>query len=179
MKRSEFLRWLGLGMVGLWTGTPLRALASKRRKTKVAPVKIPFYACYVRGTRYGDYRRIRHQLKKGMPVELRREPDNPYDRYAIGIWWKNYKLGYIPAVENVALAGLMDAGIVLDARISKLTGEPYREVKISVAIKPGSKLEANRLHATQRNDLYRGRRMRITQVEAWPEIESVRTKNAT
>lgn len=171
MKRSEFLRWLGVGFLGLWTRTPLRARSTKQRPQTEHTARVPFYSCYVRGTRYGDYRRINKRLKKGMPVELRREPDNPYDRYAIGIWWKNYKLGYVPAVENVALAGLMDAGIALEARISKLTQKPYREVEITIGmenIHPVRKREESPRNA---NDLYRGRPMRITQVDAWPKID--------
>ena len=175
MKRSEFLRWLGLGFVGLWTGTPLRARTSKKCNDKARPTRVTFYSSYVRGTRYGDYRRIRKLLKKGMKVELRSEPNNPYDRYAISIWWKNFKLGYIPAVENVALAGLMDAGIDLEARIVELTKETYREIKISVSIFANSRLDIRHKPTTQSNNLLDMHRMRISHVEAWPKIHLEKT----
>ena len=33
-------------------------------------------------------------------LELRTEPDNKYDSYAVSVWHQDYKLGYIPKTRN-------------------------------------------------------------------------------
>ena len=60
----------------------------------------------------------------GQPVELRRESDNPYDRWAIAIINSvGQKLGYIPA-GDARLALDIDRGIRVRATIAAITGGP-------------------------------------------------------
>lgn len=44
------------------------------------------------------------------PLILKREPDNPYDKNAVSVYYKQYKLGYIPAVRVSVVARIMDSG---------------------------------------------------------------------
>jgi len=75
-------------------------------------------------------------LCMGAPLRLKREPHNPHDINAIGVWFMNDKLGYIPRSENSRLAALMDQGEKLDARISKLLDEddPRQRVRFSIEL---------------------------------------------
>ncbi len=58
-------------------------------------------------------------LKIGEHLNLFREPDNKYDKYAIVIKTiNNVKLGYIPKSDNKIFARLMDAGKLIFCRIS-------------------------------------------------------------
>ena len=41
---------------------------------------------------------------------LVREPDNPYDKYAITIYCQEYQLGFIPKEKAAELAPLLDSG---------------------------------------------------------------------
>lgn len=45
-----------------------------------------------------------------------REPENPHDPNAIGVWFLNYRLGYLQKPVAEKLAPLMDAGTKLTAR---------------------------------------------------------------
>lgn len=58
-------------------------------------------------------------LNPGDRLQFFREPNNPYDEYAIVI--KNssgVKIGYVPRADNIVFARLMDAGKLLFGRIA-------------------------------------------------------------
>lgn len=48
-------------------------------------------------------------LPKGEDLELVREPDNRYDRFAVQVWARGLHVGYIPANQNRDLAAMLDA----------------------------------------------------------------------
>lgn len=48
-------------------------------------------------TNNGDYIAT---LKEGTNLELKAEPNNKYDSYAVSVWHNGKKLGYIPRSEN-------------------------------------------------------------------------------
>jgi hypothetical protein len=75
-------------------------------------------------------------LDLGAELELRREPYNPHDRYAIAVWFKNERLGYVPRKHNRLLAELMDRGERLGARVTRLleTDNPWRRVRICIEL---------------------------------------------
>lgn len=61
----------------------------------------------------------------GERVELRREPDNPYDKFAIAVInTKEQILGYIPAGDS-RLADHIDRGGEIRATVFKVTGGPH------------------------------------------------------
>lgn len=76
------------------------------------------------------------QLELQDELRLVREPDNPHDGNAVEIYWHRHKLGYLPRRENKVVAGLLDQGIALSARITKLreTENPWGRIKVSVEI---------------------------------------------
>ena len=51
-------------------------------------------------------------------VELRREPDNPYDANAVAVFVGDAQLGYVPASEASAIAAFLDRGELVEARIA-------------------------------------------------------------
>ena len=76
---------------------------------------------YVAGVHYHDFAGGDLPLDPGAPVELRREPDIPYDEPATEIYTlDDVKLGYIPAKRNKYLARLLDAGLQLPARLERV-----------------------------------------------------------
>jgi len=74
-----------------------------------------------------------HTMSVGEELFLRREPDNPYDRYAIGVYRRLIvdgveelvKIGYIKRSNglNVALSEALARGCEYDVRVSDLTGD--------------------------------------------------------
>ena len=82
-------------------------------------------------------------LTAGDVLELRREPQNPYDKRAIEIWAlvddATLKLGYIARIENEALAALMDEGVPVvghvlatEERSTDVSRGPWRDVRYRV-----------------------------------------------
>lgn len=113
MDRKEFLKFFGIGGVGLVlpnaSQLPASGLLSR-------PVKI--YDNYIKGVGYYDLGKCFREVKVGDMVVLQRFQDHQYDRFALGVRWKGFFLGYLPAFENIVLANLMDAGAELHAMVT-------------------------------------------------------------
>ena len=76
---------------------------------------------HVAGTTYNEVRdELEPYLKIGDRLNLLREPDNPYDHFAIHIkTMEGVKIGYIPQKDNIIFARLMDAGKLLFGKITE------------------------------------------------------------
>lgn len=58
-----------------------------------------------------DFGEIYKDLTEGQRLDMYREPENPYDQYAIRVEdGLGRKLGYVPRSENKVIARLMDGG---------------------------------------------------------------------
>ena len=75
-------------------------------------------------------------LRVGDPLQLSREPGNPFDARAIAVAWHGRKLGYVPRRQNATIAWAMDRGEALTARISRLRAHPNpaRRIEFEVYI---------------------------------------------
>lgn len=80
------------------------------------------YSGTLAGFYHGRGPDLLQQLQSGDPLQLVREPDNPYDPQAVRVDWQGRKLGYIPRIANPALACLLDTGQGLQARIETMPG---------------------------------------------------------
>lgn len=109
MKRTDFLKSLGLGAGGL--------ILPSNSFLQTKPVKI--YDNYVRGLMHYDFRQVQDTVKEGDGVQLFREPTNPYDSFAIQVNIDECRLGYISAYENIVIANMLDAGVYLTAKVSQ------------------------------------------------------------
>jgi hypothetical protein len=89
------------------------------------------------GFRYHEAPRLFERLRSGEPLELAREPDNPYDSNAVRVDWRGHKLGYVPRTHNAALAWAMDRGEALDARVVQRAPRPRqrRGIEFEVFVK--------------------------------------------
>jgi single-stranded-DNA-specific exonuclease len=63
-------------------------------------------------------------LRAGAALELRRQPENPYDPHAVAVYYGNLQLGFFNKRLAAHLAGLMDAGARYRAHVASLTGGP-------------------------------------------------------
>ncbi|MDR0791840.1 MAG: HIRAN domain-containing protein [Chitinophagaceae bacterium] len=153
MKRSDFLKVLGLGAGGL--------IIPDNSFIQTRSVKI--YDNYVRGLTHYRFNQIKQYLKKGDAIQLKRESDNPYDSFAIEIFHNEHKLGYIAAYENIVLANMMNAGVKLSAFVSQI--HPKRNILEALAVEihtdliiPTPKFIESMLaenRADDANDIYR------------------------
>ncbi len=155
MERSDFLKTLGLGIGGL--------IMPSNSFINVQSIKI--YDNYVKGMKHYNFNEISHLIKEGDELQLLRAPENTYDSFAIRVLFKEQKLGYIAAFENVVLANMMDKGVKLNAFVSHidLSRNIYESLAIEVhaeLVIPTQKLIDSMLaenRADDANDIYRNR----------------------
>ncbi|QWT47536.1 HIRAN domain-containing protein [Azospira inquinata] len=86
------------------------------------------------GAQYYAANRVWDQLRPGDRLTLAREGENPHDSRAIRVAWHGVQLGYLPRLENDAVADAMDRHAPLEARISRLRpdSDPWRRVEVQV-----------------------------------------------
>jgi hypothetical protein len=86
------------------------------------------------GFQFHAGKKLWSQMRVGDGLMLVREPDNVYDRLAIRVEWKNQAIGYVPRRENSDVARLLDHGVKLVARISRLaeSRDPWARVRFEI-----------------------------------------------
>lgn len=84
----------------------------------------------VAGTGYCDkIEEIFPLLKDGMVLKMLRDPKNKYDKFAIGIYYGETRIGWVPRALNTVISRLMDAGKAFFCRITSLDGEEENQWK--------------------------------------------------
>ena len=113
MERRSFIKTL----LGLPLLLPFKDLlfpfGTKRNVRNILVQKSP-----VAGFQYYEGKKLWKKLSLGDTLKLNREPNNAFDENAVEIYWKDRKLGYVPRVENTAVAQMMDQGHALTALIT-------------------------------------------------------------
>lgn len=74
------------------------------------------------------------QMRVGDALVLVREPENAHDALAIRVEWQGRHIGYVPRRENSDIARLLDRGVKLFARISRLaeSRDPWARVRFEI-----------------------------------------------
>ena len=115
LSRRTLLALLGMA--------PVAAAASPRP----APTPVRLLRTRVNGEYYYEAAESLPTLAPGAPLTLRREPTNAYDRRAIEVLdAAGRKLGYVPMIDNPAVARMMDAGETMRAHVTAV--EPARRL---------------------------------------------------
>ena len=92
---------------------------------------------HIAGFGYWDGAEAFEQLKIGTLLELRREPDNRFDAYAVAIYFGEYKLGLIPRDENREISKSLEMGYgdIYETRIIRLSPQEHTEQQVEVMVK--------------------------------------------
>ena len=95
--------------------------------------EIHLFDSYVAGTTHLDDQSVLDEIEVDQKLTLRRE-DNKFDSNAILVMTEdNRKLGYIPEKDNLIFSRLMDAGKLLNAKVTDIEVE-WGFTKISIGI---------------------------------------------
>lgn len=98
-----------------------------------------FMDFHIAGFAYYDGIDVIQELQVGTPVQLVGEPDNPHDPQAVAIYFKNRKLGYIPAGKNTVFSTFLYFGHhdLFEARIQMASTDnhPERQFRVVVRVK--------------------------------------------
>jgi hypothetical protein len=109
---------------GFFGATLIAGLSVLADLAAAQQVRILVQSSPLAGFNYHQAPEVWQGMRIGDALTLEREPDNVHDARAISVQWRGHKLGYVPRVQNAALAWAMDRGESLDARVSRL--QPHR-----------------------------------------------------
>lgn len=93
-----------------------------------------FYTKLV-GVTFENRQEVIKNICDGVQVEIKREPDNPYDSNAIVITLSEEKLGYLNAKLARNLAATLDKGVPYEAYISQVTGRDKAQLGVNICIR--------------------------------------------
>ncbi len=129
MRRRRFIQSL-LSLLGLSGLAPV----SSKAAAAVESQNVLLQTSPVAGFQYHAGEAVWALLACGCDLDLVREPENPYDEKAVRIDWCGNKLGYVPRLENHAVAQLMDRGELLSARVAELrmSADPWERIQIEI-----------------------------------------------
>lgn len=138
MDRPTFLRTL-LGSTALLTLPPWELLppAEQDRLAWTQECHHLFlYDCHVRGFSHYDGAQVIARMRDRDELDLVREHANEHDPNAVSIHWQGHKLGYLPMGENIALANLIDHGMLLYAYVAYTAPElePWEQCFVCVEL---------------------------------------------
>lgn len=98
-------------------------------------------ATTVAGRQFHDADEAWPYLGVGARLEMRHEPDNEHDRFAVGLWFvhdgTDYKLGYIPRGNNEFVAVMLMTGWedAFRCMVSRLDGAAPYDSQIGITVK--------------------------------------------
>lgn len=91
----------------------------------------------VAGTGYCEQMNdIYPKLQNSTMLQMRRDPQNKYDKQAIGIYYEQTRIGWVPRTMNTIISRLMDAGKAFFCRITELSEQapenPWKHVNCKI-----------------------------------------------
>ncbi len=125
MQRSTFLkRLVSVGIFGKFSQQSLQQSN-----------KIYLQQFFVAGFRYYKGMQLLTKIAVSDFLELRREPNNPYDDCAIALYWQHEKIGFVPASNNEVISRLIDANalplLAQITHINKLV-QPWENLAVAI-----------------------------------------------
>jgi len=77
------------------------------------------------------------ELRLGTKVDLRQEPDNPFDPQAVAIYYSDVKIGYIPRDKNAEIFTFLYFGHedLFEALINMVDDDAHPERQFRVVVK--------------------------------------------
>lgn len=69
-----------------------------------------FINFYISGFTYYDGADVFNQLEIGTKLDLKFEIENKFDNYAVAVYFKEHKLGFIPRTMNKEICKLLEMG---------------------------------------------------------------------
>jgi len=97
------------GLIKVSSGL-LSALSSGQLNIDVFKKEILVLECMVAGTSFRKLDTIEADLAATVKLDIKREAKNEFDKFAVALYYKAVKVGYIPRDKNEVIARLMDAG---------------------------------------------------------------------
>lgn len=90
----------------------------------------------IAGFSYWEGCEVFSKLKMGTQLRFEREDNKKFDPYAVAIYYKEFKLGYIPRGENNHISKFLELGHthLFEVRINRLTPDVHTEHQVGVIV---------------------------------------------
>lgn len=93
-----------------------------------------FNRARIAGFSYYEGAVVWENLKVGTELDAVPE-DNPHDEYAVALYYKKHKLGYIPMEENEEISKILKAGYdIFEVRVQQRREDVHPEQQIRIII---------------------------------------------
>jgi hypothetical protein len=146
ISRRDFLKVLGTVSLSPFvhlSTSDQREQAARLQKRKIYLQTVPIAGFYYYDGMDDD---VYESLSIGDELELRREPQNPYDENAIEVYTREgLKLGYVPRINNPIPATLADLDFSIGAEIARMEDDleeyPPVEMRLYLVLMAASEYE--------------------------------------
>ncbi len=90
----------------------------------------------IAGFTYWEGALVFNELNIGTVLQLKQEPDNKFDPYAVAIYYGEYKLGFVPRKENLQISKLLEMGYgsIFEILIQRINANEDPENQIGAII---------------------------------------------
>ena len=79
----------------------------------------------VAGIAYYQLQNIYHHLTPGVKLTLKREKHNKHDKMAVAVYYRSFKVGYLPCVGNTEIAENLDNGTAFEVKVFTSVKDKY------------------------------------------------------
>src|SRR3982751_1226901 len=105
-----------LGLIRVSSGL-LSALSGGQLNIDVFKREILVLECMIAGTSFRKLDAIDAEFAATAKLTMKRESKNEFDKFAVALYYKDVKIGYLPKNKNQVIARLMDAGKAFHATV--------------------------------------------------------------
>jgi hypothetical protein len=104
----------------------------------------------IAGFTYYDGVDVFDELKIGTELQFVPEPENKFDESAVALYYKEYKLGYVPKGKNCELGKFLKCGHtdLFEIKINRISSAEHPEQQVSVVVKIKDRLKAEKANVT-------------------------------
>ncbi len=103
MNRTEFIKGIAGASIFGWLGLQGKNQMQKTKESKI------IYQSFVRGFVHSTCFVQLASMQPNEILNMVREPNNEYDSSALALYYKNQKVGYVPAEDNYIISQMMDS----------------------------------------------------------------------
>lgn len=127
MKRAEFFK--KLFSIPFITGAFFVLKKNRNEMPILIKEQLP-----VAGYAYYEGEKVISKIDEASKLRLVSEPENPYDHFAVEIYYKQAKLGYIPRYDNEVISRFLQQGKKVTATVKQINerGSIWEKIHVDV-----------------------------------------------
>lgn len=102
---------------------------------KMEKKKLINYSCSIAGLQHHELYRCHQQITINSKVIMVHECNNPFDYFAVAIYFQKFMLGYVPAKECARIAVRLKKGVKFEANIESIYKNvdfSYSEIRVRI-----------------------------------------------